>query len=273
MSCWKIHTRLATLSIDNKHSKPLYDIAAIIQALQHLCSDHYKYKTHCVDIHQRRPSIRDNFIAQVYISPSTSTDLRPPTSTPIPLVESSSKTSETTHTSHGKGFSGGELAGAVVGSAVGAALLTFLSTLFLVGSRKSSSRHSLYRPPDKEAIFVRNPATVADTSGFSWQAYLPQSKDGSLIRKTIKTLFDQVELPRQSLVVLPEFWKVSDEHGDERERPQLLVSPFVVVIQDCDVKPVPLSRACGNVLPAGRPWWQIVSPSRLRQDLSFGEKS
>jgi hypothetical protein len=34
----------------------------------------------------------------------------------------------------------------------------------------------------------------SDVSGFSWQAYLPQSADDKTVSRDVKTLFDQIEL-------------------------------------------------------------------------------
>jgi hypothetical protein len=37
-------------------------------------------------------------------------------------------------------------------------------------------------------------SSSSDASGFSWQAYLPQSADDQTVSRDVKTLFDQIEL-------------------------------------------------------------------------------
>ena len=110
----------------------------------------------------------------------------------------------------GTPYGTGVLAGAIVASIIGAAIITFLlAWLFFRKrnkrdqriNRSGSRRNKDHRSPGRQdysavaATGVKEKSSSSSgDSGYSWQAYLPQGADDQTIKRDVKTLFDQIEL-------------------------------------------------------------------------------
>lgn len=101
----------------------------------------------------------------------------------------------------------GTIVGAAVGTGIGAALLTFLITFLVMRSRRKSgvahSRSSERGPPGpSNPYFEKTPESktrplsdiVPILGGASWMEHLPQPADDEKIRRSMKTLYHQIEL-------------------------------------------------------------------------------
>lgn len=104
-------------------------------------------------------------------------------------------------------YSSGEIAGAAVGTGVGAAILAFLLAFLLRSRRRSNldrSRSLARASPGSPPPFVEKSSTskapqIVDIMPFtggssSWMEHLPQPMDDETMRRTIKTLHDQIQL-------------------------------------------------------------------------------
>lgn len=100
----------------------------------------------------------------------------------------------------------GKIAGAAVGTGVGAAILAFLLTFFIMRSRRKSGPQrprSTVRTPnssnfvEKEGSFKASPIVgVQSVAGGAsgWMEHLPQPADDQSILRSIRTLYQQIEL-------------------------------------------------------------------------------
>lgn len=94
-------------------------------------------------------------------------------------------------------FSSSVLAGGIVGAALGAALISILLTsLFCLQRMKhqksSSQRRSRSGRSDYVSSFEKPVSAVV--SPYNWEKYLPQPIEDHTISRTVKTLFDEIQL-------------------------------------------------------------------------------
>ena len=161
------------------------------------------------------PTKKTNTANQTHTSPSSSVSSftsvgsrTSPTSRNSPStvgVAPNSHSQSPAPSSSNKGVSRGALAGAIVASLIGAALITFLATFFFF-RRRSQRRYdsrghyqaagagSQRRTSRDKAAVTEKSTPNADVVGFSWLPYLPQGADDRTLQSAVKTLFDQVEL-------------------------------------------------------------------------------
>jgi len=116
----------------------------------------------------------------------------------------SSSTPSSSHASISGGTSPGNssissaaLAGGIVGAALGTALLVFLLTsLFCLKRMRDHNRSSQRRSRSGRSDFassLEKPISAA-VSSCSWEKYLPQPIEDQNISRTVKTLFDELQL-------------------------------------------------------------------------------